>query len=67
MAWVHFRIIIGLDGTVKISDDPARGFMKPKDFVNSFDGAFYSDDQSAWVALDKRHDGLYIDFGEPAA
>ena len=67
MAWVHARIIVQPSGEVYFSDDSARGFMKPKEFIEAYNGNMYIHDNNSWIALDKRGEDLYIDFGEPAA
>ena len=67
MAWVHARIIVKPTGDVYFSDDSARGFMSPKEFIETYNGNMYIHDNLSWVACDKRHGDLHIDFGEPAA
>ena len=66
MSWVHARIIVKSNGEVHFSNDSQRGYMSVKEFIECYNGNMFISDKNDWIALDKRQDDLYIDFGEPA-
>ena len=63
MAQVRARIIVKPTGECYFSDDDKRGYITPKEFIESYNGTLYSQKNCDWITLDKRNDELYIDFG----